>query len=444
MAIPATRANASHLLRRAAFGGVPEEVDAAVAAGIEATVERLLQVGASPPDTPPFAIPSALDQVRDPAGVPRVTRDLQAYWLGRMAVSPTPALEKLVLFWHGHFATSVRKVIADRSMWQQNQLFRRIGAGSFPALVKAVSRDPAMVRWLDLRESDKGAVNENFARELLELFTMGRDNGYTQLDVAEAARAFTGHKLDPRADLAFVFVPAAHDAGRKTFLGVSGNLGGDDIVDIVVRQPQTARFVASRLWFRYASATPPAGVLDDLAAAFARRLDVTDLLRALLTHPAFYGDDVRHGLVATPVEVFVRVVRALAWGPDQWGQGAGAPALLGQILFAPPNVGGWGHNGTWLGSSVAASRALVARQAGTLAVALARAGNQVCAGLRGSVGDADAFTSGVMGRLGVTEVSTGTRDAVSRYVAGARGQSTDRVFAGAVSLALVAPEAVLQ
>lgn len=443
MAIPATHANVAHLYRRAAFGGLPEEVEAGVGAGVEATVERLLDWSASPPDTDHPPLPDPREQRQNPGRYGQVTLDVQRWWVGRMIASPTPALEKLTLFWHGHFATSLRKVRALAAMVAQNQLFRRAGTGSFPELTRAVSKDPAMMVWLDLLQSRVGAPNENWARELLELFTMGRDNGYAQADVTEAARAFTGYRLDPAAGYAFRFVPRLHDGGTKTVLGVTGPLTGDDVIDVVMGRPETPRFVASRVWFRYASAAPPAGVLDDLTAAFAARLDTTDLLRALFTHPGFYAADVRHGLAAQPTETFVRLVRGLQVPPEVWQPAVVAIGFLGQVLFAPPNVGGWGHNGTWLGTSVSGSRALVGRRLGLWLAPALDQGHPVASELAGLLGDPDAFASRLFARLGAVELTPGTVEAMRGYLSSSSGQAPGRRLAGAVTLAAVSPEVVL-
>lgn len=444
MAIAATHANVAHLLRRAAFGGLPEEIEAGVQAGVEATVERLLDWSLSPPDTDHPPLPDPREQLADPGNSRELTLEVQRWWVNRMLTSPAPALEKLTLFWHGHFATSLLKVRVHAAMVNQNQLFRRAGTGSFPQLTKAVSRDPAMMYWLDLLQSRAGALNENWARELLELFTMGQNNGYTQADVTEAARAFTGYRLDPANGYAFVFVPRFHDGGTKTFLGVTGTLTGDDVIDIVMARPETPRFVASRVWFRYASASPPAGVLDDLGAAFASRLDVTDLLRALFTHPAFYADEVRHGLVGQPTESFVRLIRGLDVPPDVWRPAVIGIGFLGQVLFAPPTVGGWGHNRTWLATSVAGARAILGRQLGAWATAAVQSGHPLATHLAGLLGRPDLFLQTLFGRLGAVEVSAGTAEALRGYLADSAGQAAPRRLAGAIHLAATAPEVVLQ
>lgn len=190
---------------------------------------------------------------------------------------------------------------------------RRLAMGRLDDLLVAMTHDPAMNVWLDLETSVVGKPNENYARELLELFSMGAGNGYTQADVVEAARALTGYGLryDPQADrpVAARLEPALDDYGTKTFLGRRGNFDVDDIVGIVVERPECHRFVAGRFWLRYAGTEPPDGVLDELARGLSSRLRIDDLLRALLTHPRFYAADVRSGLVSQPVEVLCRTLR---------------------------------------------------------------------------------------------------------------------------------------
>ena len=218
------------------------------------------------------------------------------------AGSSAPAIERLMWFWHGHFATSIEKVELTDLMVRQLATLRRHGLGRFDDLLLAMIHDAAMTHWLDLDQSVVGRPNENFARELLELFSLGAGNGYGQRDVVAAARAFTGYGFESDPDyerpVGTRLVPTLHDYGEKTFLGRTGDLDGADIVAIVVERPECRRFVAGRLWHRYAGTTPRPEVVEDLAAAFASGLEIRELLTALLTHPAFYGDDVRTGLVA--------------------------------------------------------------------------------------------------------------------------------------------------
>lgn len=367
------RNRVAHLLRRATFGARPEELDAAVAAGYDATVERLVDLARAdtgagsvqaPTLTPP---PAASDLPSDPEARRRAeqatrrtqreeTQKMVGWWLDRMVASTNPLRERLTHFWHDHFATSIEKVRQPELMYGQNQLFRAMGWGSFETLAVGVARDPAMLLWLDSNSNRKGSPNENFARELFELFTLGIGN-YTEADIAEAARAFTGWQV-VRATGAFRVAPSLHDEGTKTVLGQTANLGGDDVVRLACRQPACARFVVAKVWSHF---TRPVGpddpVVRDLAPGFARDLDVARLMRAVFLHPEFSAPASRTGLVKTPVEWAAGALRALGLVPS----GNGAPvvkglASLGQVPFQPPSVGGWPANRYWLSSAFALAR----------------------------------------------------------------------------------------
>lgn len=383
----AARSDLAHLLRRAGFGATPAELDAAVRAGYEATVESLLS-GLSGPDPtgegvalpdltiPPVTVAKATDAAAHQQAVRARQQvenkqylNLQRWWLNRMIATSTPLREKMTLLWHGHFATAFQKVHLAKLMYDQNQLFRTVGAGSFEALTQAVAKDPAMMIWLDTETDAAQHPNENFARELMELFTLGIGN-YTESDVQNGARAFTGWSLTPET-YQFVERPRRHDDGVKTFLGHSGNFDGADIVHIVTHDPAGTRFVVARLWshLAYPVATNDA-VVGPLAAAYAEDLDIASLLRAIFRHPQFTSDTAKQGLVKQPVEWLVGIGRALAVDADL--EPAATPAtttartgrspmgavltLLGQELFNPPNVGGWAENGYWLNTATSLAR----------------------------------------------------------------------------------------
>jgi uncharacterized protein (DUF1800 family) len=230
------RKQISHLLRRAGFGGSPDEIDAHLALGFEGAVDRLIEFERVPNDeleARVSAMETQLDVTRLPA--------LQNIWLSRMLFTARPLEERMTLFWHNHFATANSKVGRPPAMYDQNKLFRSQALGSFRELLKSVARDPAMLRWLDSNSNRRRSPNENFARELMELFTLGVGN-YTEQDVREAARAFTGWFFD--RNLGFVFNSNQHDPGQKTFLGRTGSWNGDDVIDIILQQPASADFVA--------------------------------------------------------------------------------------------------------------------------------------------------------------------------------------------------------
>ncbi len=381
-----TRSNIAHLYRRAGFGARPDEIDGAVKAGYRATVESLL-AGLTGPDPGGDAV--VLPDLTNPeagsaapaAAAKRAAQNeqylaLQRWWLDRMIATTTPLREKLTLIWHGHFTSAFLKVRVVELLYRQNQLLRTFGGGSFEALTQAVAKDPAMMLWLDTETNVAGHPNENFARELLELFTLGIGN-YSERDVTEAARAFTGWSL---AAGAFALRSRRHDAGAKTFLGQTGNWDGTDIITIATHTPTSAQFVVSKLWSHLAyPVTAGDAVVAPLATAFARDLNITSLLRAILLHPAFTSAAAKRGLVKQPVEWAVGVARAFGLTADlapeaPAGTSRAAPpasgtargngrATLGTILtllaqepFNPTNVAGWPQNTYWLNTATALAR----------------------------------------------------------------------------------------
>ena len=374
-----SRSRMAHLYRRAGFGARPEELDAAVSAGYEATVEHLLTLSATAADPGADAVPvpsfTTADQAYGAysakgagggAAGTALTRQalnrqlrqeglsLVSWWLRRMVATTNPLREKLTFLWHGHFATAIDKVRLAGLMYRQNQVLRTMGGGNFEALVQAVAKDPAMLVWLDSNTNKAGHPNENFARELMELFTLGIGN-YTEDDVKEAARCFTGWTYDRHAD-AFVFRAGQHDDGVKTYLGQVGDFGGDDVVRIATHQPASATWVVSRLWSHLAyPVAPDDPLVKQLASSYARDLDVTKLLRAILLHPQFVSDTARQGLVKQPVEYVVGALRAFV-GTGENPALIGLLAQLGQVPFEPPNVGGWPQNTYWLTTATSLAR----------------------------------------------------------------------------------------
>jgi uncharacterized protein (DUF1800 family) len=341
-------ADIAHLLRRAGFGGTAEQVATLAAQPLETTVDQLLDFSAAPPDAEPAFLSDA--------GLADWEKEfrLKAWWLDRMATTPTPLQEKLALFWHGHFATANHKVADIVLLYRQNALFRQLAAGSFRDLVHQVSLQPAMLVWLDNEQNAAGSPNENFARELMELFTLGV-NEYTQADVSASARAWTGHNIDWTDRRRYRFYAHRHDGGAKTFMGVTRNWDGPEIIDHLLegdaaKKQVAARFVARKLWSFLAYPNPAAGVVDSIAGAFLDAdLDTHALVRAVLLHPEFMSARARYALVRSPAEWIVACLRGLgmsatATNPQWW------MAEMGQDLFEPPNVSGWDQNGYWLGA----------------------------------------------------------------------------------------------
>ena len=347
MSLNDERGRIAHLLRRAGFGASPDELDAALTRGFDATVESLLN-----PSDDHDAAEDDLAQIDFDLSK---LDDAQRWWLVRMRYTSRPFVEKMTLFWHGHFATAVSKVGVMHLdlMRQQNDLFRTQGLGNFRDLLLGVSKDPAMLIWLDGRLSHKNAPNENYGRELMELFTMGIGN-YTEDDVKAAARAFTGWTINK--DLQYVFNVRDHDDSSKTYLGQTGNFNGEDIVNIVAAQPATAHFLGRKL-ARYFVADPPDDQLvSDLANAYlSSNYDLRTVLRTLFKSDAFSSAAAYHALIKSPVEFVVGTLRTLNIGT----RGLGLPGVLrslGQELFNPPNVAGWPGGMSWIATNTVLSR----------------------------------------------------------------------------------------
>lgn len=366
-----TRSNIAHLYRRAGFGATPTELDQGAARGYAATVEMLL-AGLHGPDLAGDKVPvptlSTPEQPGANAAKQQLRQEqnqqyqaLQRWWLDRMIASSTPLREKMALLWHGHFATGFTKVKNAALMYRQNQLFRTMGGGSFETLVQAVAKDPAMMIWLDTRTNVSGHPNENFARELMELFTLGLGN-FSEDDVQQAARAFTGWYFT-LATGEFVLRAARHDGGSKSVLGQTGNLNGTDVIHIITRQPASARFIVAKIWSHLAYPVAPTDpIIGPLVDGYRQSLDITALLRAIFLHPAFTGPAAKTGLVKQPIEYVVGLARSLGINAEaQSGAGKAVNLVtiltpLGQIPFNPSNVGGWPQNGYWLTTATSLTR----------------------------------------------------------------------------------------
>lgn len=337
----------AHLLRRASFGATPEETLAAAKQGREATALRLIAY-----DQVPETAPAPPASENDPKS--RNPADLAAWWLARMIATQRPLQEKLTLFWHGHFATAISKVGQPSLMLAQNEMLRANALGRFDDLLSAVYKDPAMLIWLDGQRNVKGAPNENWGREVMELFTLGTGN-YTEDDVHACAAAFTGWRIG--VDGQAVFMPRMHDDGPKTLLGQTGNWGSDDAVRILAAHPATGRFLATKLWKFFASDSPPKSALDRLAQAYYDNdHSIHALITNLFTMSEFYAVPVRTGHVKSPVEFLVGAVRQLQLQQVDTSTFPLYLSLLGQELFNPPNVGGWPGGTTWISAATMLNR----------------------------------------------------------------------------------------
>jgi uncharacterized protein (DUF1800 family) len=280
---------------------------------------------------------------------------LRAWWVREMLSTPSPLTERMTLFWHNHFTSGQDKVRNPQQMAQQNMLLRRDALGNFGELLHGVAKDPAMLQYLDGASNRKGKPNENFAREVMELFTLG-EGRYTQRDVSEAARAYTGWSLDPDTR-GYVWRANQHDDGNKTVLGQTGPFDGDQVLDLLLARPETATFVTNKLWREFVSETPDPARIAPIAAQFrASHYDIKVALRGLFMCDAFWDDDGRGVLVKSPAEFVVGTLRAFDIGYDNTAPFAAQIRTLGENLFYPPNVKGWPGGTVWINSSTLLAR----------------------------------------------------------------------------------------
>jgi len=358
---------AAHLLNRAGFGGTPEDVQKLVSLGREQAVSYLVDFEKTPDPTtdPEWAHPDPGRAERRRAArnaEPEQRRQMQkvenqliqsqmlelrGWWLERMAKGPRPFQEKMTLFWHGHFATSVEKVRDPYYMWRQNSLFRRLAVGNWLELLTEAGKDPAMLVWLDQAQSRKDHPNENYAREVMELFALGEGN-YTEKDIGEAARALTGWSLQPDTQR-FMERPFIHDNGVKTVLGRTGNLDGDDFLEQIVAQPQAAVFITGKIWNYFAGEMPS----PELSAALADQFrsgenEFKPLMRTIFSCEEFYAPSVVRNQVKSPVQWLVGSVRMLECELPPPLVSTNLLRSLGQDIFAPPNVKGWDGGIAWI------------------------------------------------------------------------------------------------
>jgi uncharacterized protein (DUF1800 family) len=345
--------------------GAHPDVVASVASVDEAKARVLDLSGAATP-VPRSAPPTSYDDARVLDIVPTI-----AWWLGQMSTSPRLIEERLVWFWHDHFATSIAKVRVPYLMEQQHATVRMHATGSFADLLHAMAKDPAMIMYLDGISNSVGQVNENFGRECLELFTMGIGGGYEQHDVVEASRAFSGwvvniagRRFSPQLTRlgappwSSIFIPSRHDAGEKTLLGTTGALDLDGALDVILSDPATARYVAAKLYRELVGLDADDATIARLGDAFARDYAVMGLVEAIIAEPAFTSAGALRSRVRTPVEKLVGIAQAgvgslAASAPG--GRSGDVPPIgqalrtIGYIPFVPPNVAGFPDGSLLLG-----------------------------------------------------------------------------------------------
>ena len=344
--MPANPEDLVHLLKRCGYLTTPAVLAQWSALELDQAVNRVLDFSVNEPD-------SSFAFVAPPGDWQRLVQ-LRRWWLDRMAFQPAPLQEKLTFFWHGHFATSYSKVSNAELMLNQNRIFRSHAVGSFHDMAQAVSIDPAMIMFLDGQDNRKGSPNENFARESMELFTMGVNQGYNQSDVAEVSRAWTGHGVKWYGnDVAetYEFRPTWHDTGLKTIFGETKNWNGPDVITAIVngqRQSVCARFIARKVWSFFAYTDPDEGLLSALATALMQGgMRIGPLVRFMLLRPEFYSPAAKLGLVRTPVEFGVKLhqITGRSFTVTDVDYTLGD---MGQLVFEPPNVSGWKQNKFWI------------------------------------------------------------------------------------------------
>ncbi|MDX5438450.1 MAG: DUF1800 domain-containing protein, partial [Pontibacter sp.] len=293
---------------------------------------------------------------------------LNKAWLNQMAVSEAQLREKMTLFWHGHFAC---RLPVPQLLLLQNNTLRKHALGNFPDLLMAVAKDPAMLQFLNNQQNRKQQPNENFAREVLELFTVGRGN-YSEQDIKEAARAFTGWGFNLKGE--FVFRERQHDFGVKTFMGQTGTFNGDDILKIILKNPQTATFLTTKLYTFFVSDTPDPERIKKLSASFYQSgYNIAGLLEQIFTSDWFYSPEVMGARIKSPVELLVGLQRMFDVDYTDERSALILQRALGQELFMPPNVSGWPGGCSWIDSSTLAFRLRIGPailQAAELEVAL--------------------------------------------------------------------------
>lgn len=348
-----TRRDATHLLWRTQYGASQAEIDEAAAAGLQNTLQRRLT---TQPESPQFQ--SAEKLLRRTAFDTGNITDLKAWWLYRMLNSANPLVEKMSLLWHNHFATSNSKVQSVPHMAAQNDLIRQHAVGNFRPLLHGMARDVAMLIWLDGNANRKRQPNENFAREVMELFSLDVGN-YTERDIKEAARAFSGWQV---RDGKFWFNPLQHDAGSKTVFGKSANLDGDDVVDLCLAQPACPRFLARKILRTFVVPTPDAGLVEALAQRIrAHDFAMTPVLRELFGSELFFSPEARGALIKGPLDLVLGAYRSLGSHP-RLSSAVPLLAALGQDVFEPPTVKGWDGGRLWISSASMLQRANFAAQ----------------------------------------------------------------------------------
>ena len=453
----------AHLLRRAGFGADPATIHAAAQAGLSATTDALLHPEKTPDTLDDPGILNGLVSLIPPSkngGMP--TQAVKMWWVHRMIASPHPLVEKMTLFWHGHF-TSKDGGTAGEVLYKQNQMFRQNALGSFRTLTLAVARDPEMLRYLNGNQNYKAHPNENFARELMELFTTGIGH-YTEDDVKAAARAFSGWNLRGGE---FYFNERQHDNDPKTFLGKTGNWNGDDIVNILVAHPATAQRLCGQLFAYFAYPNPEPEVMNALVQTyFTSGYDIRAVVGQIFQSRAFYSDKARYAVIKSPAQYVIGTVKMLGLSqavelalsditpandmaanqatiapPEIPGQSApalttpavtrpqiagrklgilaglpGAMRSMGQDLLAPPSVKGWDGGEAWINTSTLLARINYADAISRSRVLFGGQSAQLTVYLQQNNLAPEAWVDHLAETLGPLPLTPSTRQALIEYV----------------------------
>ena len=425
----------AHLMRRAGFAATRDEVEANVAKGYETVVEELLHPG-DPQNMPDDLIRRYhVDQYES-----RQLDGAAAYWVYRMITTRCPLEEKIALFWHGLFATGYSKLNQAPTQLNQIDMFRRFGLGSFRDLLVELSRDPAMIIWLDNNDNHKGAINENYGRELLELFSVGIGN-YSEQDIKECARAFTGWTLGnaeymsvramkdsiwPYGRIAwhFGYRDYDHDDGEKTFLGETGKFNGEDVVEIIVKQEAAARFLSTRLFQFFGADEVDDEEKEQVVESMVRSYfdsgyEVRSLLRTLFNSEWFQSERARFARVKGPAELVVGAIRvAGSYRTPTLGvnQVANQVGFMGQALLVPPTVEGWHEGVEWIDSGALMERVnFVAKEISDPSLPGVRSLIDRLASENGGVLSPEVLTDRCLDLLGPLEASGETRTSLVDY-----------------------------
>jgi hypothetical protein len=373
---PFDATKAAHLLNRAGFGGTPEEIERVVRLGPYDAVDWLLDF----PDAPAEELSQEdVPNLSAVEGYPRnfreyrrliemqpdmekrkelqqqfqaanreVVREMTSWWLRRMAYGPFPMQEKLTLFWHGHFTTSAREERSAMLIWEQNECLRHHAALNFRTLTHNISRDPAMLDYLNNTQNRKQRPNENYARELMELFTLGIGH-YTEKDIKEAARAFTGWAHEGES---FVFRKNDHDFDEKTFFGRRGKWDGSDVIEIILARSRCAEYIGTKIWQYFVTETVDASLANALGdILMENRYEMRPFLRRIFTSRGFYDQATIGNQIKSPVQLVVGTIRLLGLEMPPFGQLYNALQQMGQVPLMPPNVKGWPGGRTWVNTS---------------------------------------------------------------------------------------------